>query len=306
MTKEGIGNLDGLKEPSSPLVPSKRKLHVCDTGNCLACGVSNTVRGGTSSDRSAKPWETPNTTRDYVDTGEELFIIIIFEMSMAESLSRVVCRTRTAECIIRSHTRPRHGSSYVGAPNLCRLFRLPRVRCSTVTYTNATNHQLSLVRDAFRVSTRFVSLPFALSLASCLPRLAPYRCAGFLCLGCLGYNSTTTLSIRSRSPHDATTCMGNMLTGMLSTMAIVPRNPSGKITLRIPHFHKSMTPLSGAVVQNLRAHLVDVSVVPLTTGVAIVYATAAKVRLYPHWHILTRRRHQATYVCPEKSGSSSK
>jgi hypothetical protein len=107
---------------------------------------------------------------------------------------------------------------------------------------------------------RFVSPLFALSLAPYLARLAPCRCGGHICLRSLAYNSAT-LSIRPCRPHGATACMGDMLTGMFNN------DDSTSQTRRQDYnpTHTSLSPLSGVVIQHLRTHLVDMSVITLTT-----------------------------------------
>jgi len=86
---------------------------------------------------------------------------------------------------------------------------------------------------------------------------------------------------------------------------MAPRNLGGEITSLLTSFLKLLTCLSGVIDPRFKIYgltnvrVVDASVIPLTTGVAIqstVYAIAEKVGLYLDlitWHVLIGQRHQA-------------
>jgi len=86
---------------------------------------------------------------------------------------------------------------------------------------------------------------------------------------------------------------------------MAPRNLGGETTSLLTSSLKLLTCLSGVIDPRFKIYgltnvrVVDASVIPLTTGVAIqstVYAIAEKVGLYldlAHWHVLIGQRRQA-------------
>ena len=94
---------------------------------------------------------------------------------------------------------------------------------------------------------------------------------------------------------------------------MAPRNLGGEITFLLRLSLKLLTCFSGVIDPRFKIYgltnvrVVDASVIPLTTGVAIqstVYAIAEKVGLYLglHWHVLTGQRRQAAVTLRKEWG----